>query len=163
MGFRDPRSKFCFWTFDIQNCGINTSKIRRKLKLCSKLVYEGFRSCLSWFFYQAFKIQNGGCKQEVIITHTQIHTHTHPYTHTHTPIHTHTHTSIQIFFKNHVFSFLTPRKTIITCFYNSKNYYHKASSRRKQKSEASWWWYTYNRILQYYKLLIQTYSTLLLS
>ena len=29
--------------------------------------------------------------------------------------------------------FLTPRKTIITCFYNnSKNYYHKASSRRKQ-------------------------------
>ena len=48
---------------------------------------------------------------------------------------THTHTFIQTFFKNHVFSFLTPRKTIITCFYNnSKNYYHKASSRGKQKN-----------------------------
>ena len=46
---------------------------------------------------------------------------------------THTHTSIQRFFKNHVFWFLPPQKTIITCFYNnSKNYYHKASSRRKQ-------------------------------
>ena len=43
--------------------------------------------------------------------------------------HTHTQTHIQTFFKNHVFWFLTPWKTIITCFYNnSKNYYHKASS-----------------------------------
>ena len=47
--------------------------------------------------------------------------------------HTYTHTSIQTFFKSHVFWFLIPRKTIITCFYNnSKNLYHKASSRRKQ-------------------------------
>ena len=35
-------------------------RVREKLKLCSKLVYGGFRSCWSRFCYQTFKIENKG-------------------------------------------------------------------------------------------------------
>ena len=52
-------------------------------------------------------------------THTHTHTRTHARTHTHARTRTRTHARARIhtIFKNHVFSFLTPRKTIVTCFY----------------------------------------------
>ena len=70
--------------------------------------------------------------------------------------HTHTHTYIQTLFKNHVFWFLRPQKTIITCFYNnSKNYYHKASSRRKQLYITTVLVLKYSDILQVETLLTE--------